>query len=109
MPDPLKVIVVGLGVQGHKRRHHAGADCVATVDPYNAEADYRSVEDVPVADYDAALCCIPDEPKYEIVSYLLSRAKHVLVEKPLWTERTEQVLELERLARRHQRHVLHSL
>jgi predicted dehydrogenase/8-oxo-dGTP pyrophosphatase MutT (NUDIX family) len=101
MPDPLKVIVVGLGVQGHKRRHHAGSDCVATVDPYNPQGDYRSVEDVPLADYDAALCCTPDEPKYEIVSYLLSRAKHVLVEKPLWTPRTEQVLELERLARRH--------
>jgi predicted dehydrogenase/8-oxo-dGTP pyrophosphatase MutT (NUDIX family) len=101
MPDLLRVIVVGLGVQGHKRRHHAGTDCVATVDPYNPEADYRSIEEVRVGDYDAALCCIPDEPKYEIVSYLLSRAKHVLVEKPLWTPRPEQVLELQQLARRH--------
>ena len=31
----LKVIVVGLGVQGHKRRAVAGADFVATVDPVN--------------------------------------------------------------------------
>jgi scyllo-inositol 2-dehydrogenase (NADP+) len=101
MPDPLRVIVVGLGVQGHKRRRHAGADCVATVDPFNPEADFRSVEEVPLAAYDAALCCIPDEPKYEILGGLLSHAKHVLVEKPLWTQRPEQVTELQHLARRH--------
>ncbi len=103
MGKPLKVVVVGLGVQGHKRRRHAGADCVATVDPFNPEADYRSVEEVPLADYDAALCCIPDEPKHEILSWLLSHAKHVLVEKPLWTRHPEQVAELETLARRHNR------
>lgn len=96
----MKVIVVGLGVQGHKRRRYAGADLFATVDPFNPEADYRSVEEVPRADYDAGLCCIPDEPKYEVLRYLLSHRKHVLVEKPLWTPRPKQTRELEELARR---------
>lgn len=99
MIDPLRVIVVGLGVQGHKRRRHAGRDCIATVDPVNPEADYRSVEAVPLADYDAALCCIPDEPKYETLGWLLARGKHVLVEKPLWTRRPKHIVELETLAR----------
>jgi predicted dehydrogenase/8-oxo-dGTP pyrophosphatase MutT (NUDIX family) len=96
----MKVIVIGLGVQGHKRRRYAGTDVAATVDPVNPEADYRLVEEVPLADYDAGLCCIPDEPKYEVLRYLLSHRKHVLVEKPLWTQRPQQVLELEDLARR---------
>ena len=29
----MRAIVVGLGVQGHKRRAVAGTDCVAVVDP----------------------------------------------------------------------------
>src|SRR6188472_1232825 len=83
----MRVIVVGLGVQGHKRRKFAGADFVAAVDPFNTDAQYRKVEDVPLDCYDAALACIPDEPKIEILSYLLGHGKHVLVEKPLWAGR----------------------
>lgn len=97
----MRAIVVGLGVQGRKRRQFAGGDFVCTVDPYNAEAQYRDVRDVPLGDYDAALCCIPDEPKIEVLTYLLGKGKHVLVEKPLWAEREEDIAALEALARRH--------
>jgi len=44
----MKVVVVGLGVQGQKRRRFAGSDYVASVDPFNLEADYRSIEVVPL-------------------------------------------------------------
>lgn len=94
----MRVIVVGLGVQGRKRRRHSGADYVASVDPVNPEADYRSVDEVPLSAFDAALACVPDEPKAEILRYLLSNGKHVLVEKPLWTARDEEIVEIERLA-----------
>ena len=95
----MRVIVVGLGVQGHKRRKFAGADYVASVDPVNVDADYRDVTDVPLADYDAALCCIPDGPKVELLTYFLGNGKHVLVEKPLWAAENTQLAELEKLAR----------
>jgi hypothetical protein len=39
----LKVIVVGLGVQGHKRRAAPTADFVAAIDPVNQEAQHDSV------------------------------------------------------------------
>jgi len=96
----MRVIVVGLGVQGHKRRRIAGADCVATVDPVNPDADYRSAYDVPTASYDAVLACVPDGPKVELLSYFLGEGKHVMVEKPLWAERDEDIVALEALARR---------
>jgi len=95
----MRTIVIGLGVQGHKRRAFAGADYVASVDPKSDAAEYRSVEDVPLADYDAALCCVPDAPKYELLNYLLSHGKHVLVEKPLWMRDVAQIDEIETLAR----------
>lgn len=95
----MRVIVVGLGVQGHKRRRFAGADYVAAVDPVNPEADFRSVADVPLDSYDAALCCVPDEPKFALLSHLLGHGKHVLVEKPLWVDDVRRLRELETLAR----------
>ncbi len=81
----MRVVVVGLGVQGEKRRRVAGADVVATVDPEpSRRADYASLEDVPTNRYDAALLCVPDGPKVALLSYLAARGKHALVEKPLW-------------------------
>ena len=95
----MRVIVVGLGVQGYKRRRVAGTDFVAAVDPVNQEAAYRRVEDVPLSDYDAALACIPDEPKIAALEYLLGHGKHVLVEKPLWAEDDGEIERLARIAR----------
>jgi len=94
-----RVIVVGLGVQGHKRRQFAGRDFLAAVDPVNKEAEYRAIEDISLSGYDAALVCIPDEPKVEVLTYLLSNGKHVLVEKPLWGAEDRQIERLEHLAR----------
>ncbi len=81
----LRVIVVGLGVQGHKRRTVAGKDVVATVDPIQPGADYKSIEQVPLAKYDAALLCVPDDAKLGLASYLIENGKSLLVEKPLIT------------------------
>ncbi|CAA7612108.1 Gfo/Idh/MocA family protein [Magnetospirillum sp. UT-4] len=95
----MRAIVVGLGIQGYKRRKFAGADFVASVDPVNPEADYRSAHEVPLDAYDAVLACLPDEPKVELLRYFLSHGKHVLVEKPLWAARDQDIAELERIAR----------
>ena len=94
----MRVIVVGLGVQGNKRKHFSGSDFIASVDPLNVNANYRRIEEVPLNEYDAVLACIPDEPKYEIVKYCLENKKHVLVEKPLWAIDDQHIIELEHLA-----------
>jgi len=95
----LKVIVVGLGVQGAKRRAVAKDEFVAAVDTVNPEAQYRRLQDVPDDQYEAALVCTPDQPKLELLEHLLSRGKHVLVEKPLWAARDEDIERLGELAR----------
>ncbi len=96
----MRAIVVGMGVQGHKRRRFAGADYVASIDPVNKDSDYRDIRDVPLADYDAALCCVPDEPKIDLLTYLAENGKHALVEKPLWAEDVGAIANLEALARK---------
>lgn len=96
----MRAIVVGYGVQGKKRLRVAGPDGVGVVDPYFAEAQWKDVRDVPLDAYDAALVCTPDAPKVEILTHLLAAGKHVLVEKPLHGHNDEDLLELERVARK---------
>jgi scyllo-inositol 2-dehydrogenase (NADP+) len=94
----MRVVVVGLGVQGHKRRKFAGDDCVGCVDPVNHEADYKSLFDVPLDGYDAVLVCVPDAAKPELLAYCIANGKHVLVEKPLLVP-VDDLLNLQHRAR----------
>src|SRR6185295_6754929 len=75
--------VVGLGNIGDKRRAVLGDRCVATIDPFNAVADFRRPEDCPPDLYDAAILAVPNDVKLALLEYFLSRGKHALVEKPL--------------------------
>jgi scyllo-inositol 2-dehydrogenase (NADP+) len=93
----VRVIIVGLGLQGKKRLRVAGGDAVATVDPFGGDAQYRRVQEVPLTAYDAALVCTPDEPKMEILTHLMGHGKHVLVEKPLFAANEADIVRLEAL------------
>lgn len=95
----MRVLVVGYGVQGKKRHRIAGKEAAGIVDPVAPEANWREIREVPLESYDAVLACIPDEPKVDILKYLLGHGKHVLVEKPLHAETDAELAELERLAR----------
>ena len=95
----MRVVVAGLGVQGHKRRRVAGADFVAAVDPVNPKRDIARSKMFRSPSYDAVLACIPDEPKINVLAYLLGNGKHVLVEKPLWAGDEDDIDRLEAVAR----------
>ena len=98
MTNSLRVIVVGLGVQGLKRQYFTGDDFVCSVDPVNLDADCRDIADVPLASYDAVMACVPDDSKVELLRYCIENGKHVLVEKPLWASSEEEILALEDFA-----------
>jgi scyllo-inositol 2-dehydrogenase (NADP+) len=93
----MRCIILGLGIQGKKRRAIAGADVVATVDPIGAQADYQTIEQVPLDAFDSALVCTPDQVKLGLLKYLLTHGKHVLVEKPLFATEAGQFTELRQL------------
>jgi len=95
----MRALVIGLGVQGEKRRRVCRDDYVASVDPLNEAAEYRDISDVPLSNFDIALCCTPDHSKFELIEYLLSNDKHVLVEKPLWVSEYKHIERLQSLAR----------
>jgi scyllo-inositol 2-dehydrogenase (NADP+) len=95
----MRMIVIGLGNQGRKRLTVAGADVVATVDPVTPTAAYSSVDRIPLDTFDGAFVCTPDRDKLGILTYLLARGKHVLVEKPLLPDAPDDLLRLRDLAR----------
>lgn len=78
----MRTIVIGLGIQGNKRKIYAGSDFKFSVDPYNTVADFKDLNEVDFSSFDSALLCLPDEMKYEYVKTLVSNGKSVLVEKP---------------------------
>ena len=79
------------------------------MDPVQPRARYKSVEQVPLDHYDAALVCTPDAAKLAILRYLLGNGKHVLVEKPLLGDTPDDLAELDQLAARPWRRLLHGL
>jgi predicted dehydrogenase len=89
VPQPTtatRFAVVGMGVQGVKRRAIIGDQPCVTVDPVAPGADYTSIADVPIDRYDAVFLCTPDSVKRELVDYLVGHGRHVLIEKPFTLE-----------------------
>ncbi len=95
----MRYLVAGLGNIGGRRKALLGERCVATADPFNPAADYRSVRDCPPDRYDAAVLAIPDDDKPDLIAYLLEQGKHVMVEKPLPLPDEATARRLEWLAR----------
>ncbi len=86
----MRVLIIGLGNQGKKRIKNLNkSDTHITLDPYNNNADYNSIKDVPLDDFDVAFLCIPDELKVRYMKYLIKNGKHHLVEKPLVLNKKE--------------------
>lgn len=95
----LRTLVIGLGVQGEKRRRHAGCAYIGAVDPNNPDADFPSLDAVPEGGFDMAVLCTPDAPKAALIERLIDAGKHVLVEKPLWAADETAIRALEAKAR----------
>ena len=95
----MRVVVVGAWCSREKRCRVAGDDFVCTVDPINPEADYKSLFEVPLEKFDAALLCVPDNPKMDLIDYLVTNKKSVLVEKPLYVKNSRDLLALEKKAK----------
>jgi len=93
----MKSIVIGFGIQGTKRVKVLENKCVGIVDVVSEKAKYKCIKEVPLDQYDSAYVCTPDSCKKEILDYLLSNKKHVLVEKPLLASNNQDLFYLQSL------------
>jgi len=96
--EKLRVIIVGFGVQGKKRKIFATDDLVSIIDPIAPEANINNIKKISLDSFDAALVCTGDKDKIDIIKYLVENNKHVLVEKPLLSNSTNDLTDLLNLA-----------
>ena len=79
----MKAIIVGLGVQGLKRKNILKKnEIIACVDPYKKIANYKSIREVPLSSYDTVFICTPENKKIKFIDFCLKNKKNFLVEKP---------------------------
>ena len=72
----MKILIVGLGVQGQKRKNILNKKLVfATVDNKNKRANFKNIQDVPLNKYDTVFICTPDSEKLKILNYCLKYKK----------------------------------
>ena len=92
----MKILIVGLGVQGQKRRKLLDKKFVfASVDPINKNADFKNIKDVPLKKYDTVFICTPDSEKIKILNYCIKYKKNALIEKPLVANSEDKIKKLE--------------
>ncbi len=83
----MKVAIVGFGIQGRKRlRFLKKKELSCIVDPKYNKADYKFIKNVPITSYDTAFICSPDKEKKNIVKYLISQNKNIILEKPFYLD-----------------------
>ena len=58
----MKTVIVGMGVQGNKRKKFLGKDFIYSVDKRKT-SDFKSLQDVPINTYDSVFLCTPDNTK----------------------------------------------
>ncbi len=95
----MKAIVVGMGVQGVKRKKSLKNDFICSVDKFK-KSNFQTIQKVPLNIYDTVFVCVPDNEKFEIIKYSLKNKKNVLVEKPLITKKKSDLIKLQNLAKK---------
>ena len=96
----MRVLILGMGVQGQKRKIIAKNDFFGSVDPYFQDANYKNYKDVPISSFDAAIISTPDNIKLELIEYFLNNKKHILVEKPLLSSSSKNLKKLYQKAKK---------
>jgi scyllo-inositol 2-dehydrogenase (NADP+) len=97
----VRAVIIGYGNIGRKRKEVLGGECIATVDPYNVEADYRRIEEIALSEYDSVVLSLPNEEKERMIRWALERGKNVLVEKPFLPSSPEIFDEFKMIAKAH--------
>lgn len=91
----MRTLVVGLGTQGVKRIKFIKEKLAGSVDPVNKSATFSDISKAPVDTYDAVFLCVPDKEKPKLIEFCIQNRKHVLVEKPLLSNKIWDLIELQ--------------
>lgn len=95
----MKVIIIGYGVQGKKRRLSLKkTEYICSVDPNSKKTKYKYINEVPINLYDTVFICTPDNEKIKIIEYCIKNKKNFLIEKPFPLSSSKKIKYLEKLS-----------
>ena len=84
----MKVIIIGLGTQGKKRKKilEKSKELVATVDNKVKAANFKNLIQLQKSKifFDTVFICCPDKYKLRYLNFFINKDKNILVEKPLF-------------------------
>ena len=67
----MKAIIVGMGVQGVKRKNSlSNKEFIGSVDKFK-KSNFYSIQNVPLNIYDTVFVCVPDNENEKIIEYSL--------------------------------------
>ena len=80
----MKAIVIGLGVQGQKRKKtlQKKGFYVCSVDPLNKEAEEKKISQIEKYKYDTVFICVPDKEKEKYKDIFINKKINIFIEKP---------------------------
>ena len=86
-----RTVIVGMGVQGQKRKKVLGKNFLASVDidKKKTNSNYKFLSEIDKKSYKNVFICVPDNKKKKLIFECLKNKKNVLVEKPLLLKRSE--------------------
>ena len=74
----MKVLVVGLGVQGKKRKNILNKkQFYASVDPKNKKATFNDIKEAELNEYDSVFICTPDNEKVKNNKLLFKKIRKI--------------------------------
>jgi len=95
----MQTIIIGMGIQGNKRKKFLKKNLKYTVDKF-VKADFKSIYSVPLKSFDSAIICVPDNQKLKIMEYCIKNKKDILVEKPILFKNKNEAKKLDKMAKK---------
>ncbi|MDC3207081.1 hypothetical protein OA977_03885, partial [Pelagibacteraceae bacterium] len=77
----MNYLIIGLGNQGIKRSKTINKKNFSTIDPFNLQADFKTIDEAikfSKLKFSSAIICTPDLIKYEMIIKCLHYNLHVL-------------------------------
>ena len=97
----MRVLIVGYGVQGQKRKKILNQqDVFGSFDNKNSKATFRDINKIPHEKYDSVFLCVPDDQKTKLIKFFFNLKKNILVEKPLILKKISDYKNLQILSRK---------
>ena len=92
-----KISLIGMGTMGkivQEQSKQANVEITSTIDPFSAEAGYKSITAESVKDTEVCVCFTSPTAAFENIKMLCSLKKHIVMATTGWNDKLEEVRDM---------------